>query len=512
MKESIIQKFLATLMVLVCFSFLPGNHPNKFRKPELSPEKQQLNILLFTADDLDRNSLGCFGSTVPDISPNIDRFAAQSLRFERSFVNAAICVPCRGMIATGLYGYNSGITGFNQLEPGSAIPTIMEILRAKNYEVGCIGKLRHSTPKKDFHWDYGFEQTDPGFGRNPSFYYQKTKTFFDQCRQKNKPFYLMVNSHDPHRPFFNPNSPRANGEEAPSRIYAASEISVPGFVPDLPKVREELSYYYNSTRRLDDTFGKVMQALEESGLAQNTLVVFISDNGIALPFAKANVYYASNRSPFIIRWPGVTKAGSVNSSDMVSIIDFLPTVLEALEIEAPKKIDGRSFLPLLKGEKQSGRDVAYMEINYKSFGGPVPMRSVETRQWNYIYNAWADGERNYAAAGEGMTMQAMEEAAVSDNVIAARLKLYRLRVPEELYDISNDPDCLNNLVNEPGLQNQLNMLRNEMGKFMIKTNDPLLKVYRNRKTPAVALKEFYDIYPEAVERDKNKAGYSRTRN
>src|SRR5215207_1755591 len=100
-----------------------------------------------------------------------------------------------------------------------------------------------------------------------------------------------------------------------------------------------------------------MQALEESGLAGSTLVFFISDNGIALPFAKANAYYASNRSPFIIRWPGITKAGAVNHTDIVSIIDFLPTVLEAVGIPAPRKIDGRSFLPLIKGKQQSGRDM-----------------------------------------------------------------------------------------------------------------------------------------------------------
>ena len=247
MKKSSLQKLLVLVSVLVCFSFLPMNHRHDIWNLE-NHKKQPLNVLLFTADDLDRNSLGCFGSAVPEISPNIDRFAAQSLRFERSFVNAAICVPCRGIIATGLYGYNSGVTGFNQMKPGSDIPLIMEILRSHNYEVGCIGKLGHSTPKKDFRWDYEIEQNDLGFGRSPALYYQRTKKFFEQCHQKSKPFYLMVNSHDPHRPFFNPNESMTKGEEAPSRVYSTSEIRVPGFVPDLPKVREDLSYYYNSTR------------------------------------------------------------------------------------------------------------------------------------------------------------------------------------------------------------------------------------------------------------------------
>jgi N-sulfoglucosamine sulfohydrolase len=255
-----------------------------------------------------------------------------------------------------------------------------------------------------------------------------------------------------------------------------------------------------------------MQALEESGYADNTLVMFISDNGIAVPFAKANVYYASNRSPFIIQWPGVTKPGSVNRTDIISIVDFLPTVLETLNVPLPEKIDGRSFLPLLKGKPQSGRDKAYMEIDYKAGGGATPMRSVITKQWSYIYNAWADGERMYGNNNEGLTMKAMDEAAKIDSLIAARVKVYRLRMPEELYDIQNDPACLHNLINDPQLKQQLNVLRKDLESWMIKTNDPLWNVYRNRHQPEVALKEFYKIYPETVELDKKKSDYSKSRN
>ena len=475
-------------------------------------EKKPLNILLFTADDLDRNSLGCFGSTMPDISPNIDRFATQSIRFEKAFVNAAICVPCRGIIATGLYGNNSGVNGFKKMKEGSDIPLIMEILRSHNYSVGILGKLSHSTPKTNFHWDYQFDQQDLGWGRSPSLYYQRTKDFLAECSKENKPFYFMVNSHDPHRPFFNPKDSLVRGMEAPSRIYSPAEITVPGFLPDLPKVREELSYYYNSTRRLDDTFGKVMQALEESGCADNTLVIFISDNGIAVPFAKANVYYASNRSPYIIRWPGVTKPGTVNRTDIISIIDFLPTVLEALNISLPPKVDGRSFLSLIKGEKQKDREKAYMEIDYKAGGGATPMRSALTKKWTYIFNAWSDGERIYGNNNEGLTMRAMEEAAKTDSFIAKRVRSYRIRVPEELYDIEKDPDCIHNLVNESGFKKELNLLRKDLESWMIKTNDPLLKVFQTRQHPEIALKEFYKLYPEAIELDKNKADYSKSKN
>ncbi|MFN2439642.1 MAG: sulfatase-like hydrolase/transferase, partial [Chitinophagaceae bacterium] len=267
------KKVSFTVFMIAAMSFCaPAQHNQTKRTGEQKP----LNILLFTADDLDRNSLGCFGSTVPDISPNIDRFATQSIRFEKAFVNAAICVPSRAMIATGLYGNNSGVNGFNKMKEGTTIPLIMEILRSHNYATGILGKLSHSTPKADFKWDYQFDQQDLGFGRSPSLYYNGTKAFLDDCRKKDKPFYFMINSNDPHRPFFNPNesseilAQRMNqpkeriemllkDQEAPSRIYSPDEINVPGFLPDLPKVREELSYYFNSVKRLDDAFGKVMQ-------------------------------------------------------------------------------------------------------------------------------------------------------------------------------------------------------------------------------------------------------------
>lgn len=337
----------------------------------------------------------------------------------------------------------------------------------------------------------------------------------------------MINSLDPHRPFYNPketpeilaqktNQPLErtqqlmNGMEPPSRLYSPEEITVPGFIPDVPGVREELSYYFNSTKRMDDTFGKVMKAVEESGFADNTIVIFIGDNGMALPFAKANVYYASNLTPLIIRWPGTIKKETVNRTDIVSIIDFMPTILEALNFPAPKDIDGKSFLPLLKGESQTGRDRAYMEIDYKNSGGPTPMRAIHTKQYSYIYNGWADGERVYQNNNEGQTMKALEEAAKTNPAVAERVKVFRFRTTEELYDIEKDPDSKINLIHDPLYKKQLALLRKDLENWMIKTNDPLLKVYQNRSNPGIALKEFYNAYPEAQSLDKDKNTYSKS--
>lgn len=491
---------IACFLLMVLTSYTHG----------MAQQPKQLNILLFTADDLDRNSLGCYGAKVPDISPHIDRFASQSLNFEKGFVNSAICAPSRGILASGLYPHNSGVNGFKKMSAENSHQLLMEVLRDHGYSLGILGKVGHSTPKEGFEWDYAYDQADLGDGRSPSLYYERTKRFLKDRKGDGKPFYFMVNSHDPHRPYHEPSKPLTKGAEAPSRIYSPEEIEVPGFVPDLPGVREELSYYFNSTKRLDDTFGKVMQALQESGFGENTIVVFISDNGIAIPFAKANTYEASNRTPLLVRFPGVTNAGDINREHLVSTIDLYPTLLDALHIDVKQQLDGKSFLPLLAGRNHNSEWI-FSEIDYKAGGGPTPMRSAYDGRYLYIYNAWSDGERRYANNNEGLTMKAMDAAAVSDKGVADRVKHYRYREPEELYDLQSDPDALHNLIRDAGSKDKLAELQSGMASWMDRTTDPLLSVFKVRDNKQEALKLFYQIYPEAIEQDKDKETYSQGR-
>ncbi len=481
-----------------------------------SCQHPELNVLLFTADDLDGYSLGCYGSKVQDISPNIDQFAAEGIRFEHAYVNAAICVPSRAILATGLYGHNSGVMGFEKMKEGNKTPLIMEILRDHNYRVGVLGKVSHSTPKLDFKWDFEANQAELGDGRSPTIYYKKCKAFFRECKDNGQSFYLMVNSHDPHRPFFNPDKPITGGAEAPSRIYSPGEIEVPGFVSDLPGVRLEISYYFNSVKRLDDTFGKVMQALEESGFRDNTLVIFISDNGIAIPFAKCNVYHASNRSPWLVRWPGVSKPGQVNEKNMIAETDFMPTILDALGIEPPENMDGKSHLALYTGEEYDTDEIIFTQIDSKARGKimpmrgiSVPMRGVQNKQYLYIYNPWVDGARIYANNNEGLTMIAMEEAAETDPGIADRVKMYRYRIPEEFYVLTEDQDCLHNRIDDPAFARQVFEMRGEMEKKMEETGDPLLAVFRNRRYSEIVRRELYSIYPELKKIDASDDEYQK---
>ncbi len=459
---------------------------------EAQTEPTRLNILLFTADDLHAESLGVFGGRPKGVTPRLDRFAGESMRFERAHVNAAICAPSRAVIATGLYSHRSGAMGF--MKAREDVPDVVTTFQKAGYVAGILGKVAHSTPKNSMRWDYEFDRGDLGNGRNPEIYYERSRKFFALAKERGKPFYFMVNSHDPHRPYCDP-AKLLRGAAMPSRTYSPDEVTVPGFLPDLPGVRAELSQYLNSTRRLDDTFGRVLDALEESGAAARTLVVFLSDNGIAVPFAKCNAWFHSTRTPLLVRWPGVARAGTVNRDAFVSGVDFFPTFLEATGIAGPSGLDGRSMVPLLRGEAQSGRDVVFTQIDKKAGGDRVPMRCVQSARFGYIYNPFSDGRHRYRNNNEGKSMKAMQRAADAGNAaIAARIQLFRYRVPEELYDLRADPDSLVNLVDRPEHAKTLDALRAKLDAWMERTGDPMLKAFRHRTDRAVVDRVLLETY------------------
>jgi len=473
---------------------------------QAAEEADRLNILLFTADDLHAESLGAFRGSIKDLTPNLDRFAKQGMLFDRAHVNVAICVPSRAVIATGLYSHRSGAMGFMKANPGT--PEIVTTFQSAGYLAGILGKVDHSTPTTAMKWDYSFDQRDLGNGRNPEIYHQRCRTFFEQCKSEKKPFYFMVNSHDPHRPYCNPEK-LTTGAAMPSRVYDPSEVVVPGFLPDLPGVRAELAHYLNSTRRLDDTFGRVMDALDDAGFADNTLVVFLSDNGIAVPFAKCNAWFHSTRTPLLARWPGVVEQGASNRTDFVSGIDLFPTFLEATGIRGPSDLDGRSIVPLLKRVKQDGREYVFTQIDGKAGGDNVPMRCVQNAKYGYIYNPFSDGKHVYRNNNEGLTMAAMNQAAKTDATIAARVQLFRYRVPEEFYDLEKDPDCLHNLINSSEHREAITALQAKLQGWMNATNDPMLAAFTNRDDRTLVDQALFKAYgpqkkPESAKKGERK--------
>ncbi len=448
------------------------------------------NLLLITVDDMSADSVGVFGSSVPDITPNIDQLAREGLRFELAHVQVANCMPSRNVMWSGRYPQNNKVEGFYQVrDPG--YPTLADLAKKAGYFTAIRHKLNDSTPYYPYAWDMVLDDVPGGVKPNikdAKSYGLSTVQGIHSAKSVGKPFYLLINVADPHVPFFGLNKAGRDVEDVfrPSRVYGAQEISVPKFLTDDPVVRQELAHYYSSVRRADDAVGQILQALKESGEADNTLVMFISDHGMPFPFAKTQLYHQSTRTPLIFRWPGVTKKDSVDSEHMVSAVDILPTLAEVMGADIPQGVDGRTLLPLLKGESQGDRDFVFKAHNENSSGQRNPMRAVESRHFLYIFNPWSDGRRAmFSATNETRTHKRMTELAKDNLQIASRLNLLKYRVLEEFYDIQKDPDCLVNLIADPAHRHEVETHRDVLEEWLADMQDPMLAAFNGRQDPKV---------------------------
>lgn len=454
-----------------------------------------LNILFFTSDDMNYDSTAVYGGPIKDLTPHVDQLAAEGMRFEFAYSTVAVCQPVRQTMFTGLYPHRSGSMGFFPVKP--EVRTLNQELRAAGYLISRFGKGRHLQPEDKFCADLG----DDTISRRPQQLAEATRKFLRQAREQGRPFFHNVNCYDPHRPFIGMKGPDDLAEgEPPSRWIKPEEVTeVPGFLEDLPDIRRELAGYYTNVRRLDDAVGAVLAVLKEEGFADNTLVLFFGgDHGMSFPFGKSNSYENSSRVALIVRWPGVTKAGQVDRDHLVSTIDFTPTLLEAAGLPAIPKIDGRSFLPVLKGEKMPGWDRVFTSYNAAFGNNWLPMRCLRTKDRAYIWNAWSNGTKKYSTENmAGLTWKAMLAAAETNAAIKARTDFYLHRVPEEFYDLSNDRNERINLITDPTRQAEIKALRQELLNLMQRTGDPFADAFANRTNkdlvPAV-LKQLSEEY------------------
>lgn len=436
------------------------------------------NVLFFTADDMNHDSPAVCGGPIADLTPHVDRLAAQGLRFERTYSTVAVCQPVRQTMLCGLYPHRSGSLGFFPVRPG--VRTLNQQLRAAGYLISRFGKGKHMQPAEQFCCDVG----DDTISRQPSKLAEATRAFIRMAKMQAKPFFHNVNCYDPHRPFIGMRGPDdLGGGEPPSRRVGLDEITaVPGFLEDLPNVRCELAGYYTNVRRLDDALGAVLAVLDEEGVADSTIVVFYGgDHGMSFPFGKSNSYEASSRGTLIVRWPGVTKPGMVDRDHMVTTLDFTPTLLDALGLPAIPDVDGRSFLPALHGRAMAGWDRVFTQYNAAYGDNWLPMRCIRTRDHAYIWNAWSDGRKRYHTENmAGLTWKAMLAAAAHDPAIKVRTDFYAFRAPEEFYDLSADRFERMNLIKSPAHQAQIESLRAELLAMMQRTEDPFAEAFANR--------------------------------
>jgi N-sulfoglucosamine sulfohydrolase len=410
-----------------------------------SPEPRLPNFLFLISDDQSVPDLSCYGNKALD-TPHIDRLAQEGMLFNSGFVTAPSCSPSRSSILTGRSAHATGTARLHAPMPANQ-GTILELLKSRGYFTGAFRKV-HQGEKFWKRWDF------PGRRKNFS-------TFFD-ARPKDRPFYLHVGFHDPHRPYFpHEFSPPVNPQQ----------VIVPGFLPDTRMVRGDLAHYYDEIERLDRNVGKILDLLERNELTENTLVIFTSDNGLPFPGAKGTLYDPGMHVPLLARWPGVIEPGRT-SDHLISLIDLPPTWLDAAGITVPEIMEGRSFLPLLQGKEYQPRQAVFAERNYHTHLDLI--RAVRTPRYkliqNYLpqipYRPLSDLARSPSWRS---ILELREDRKLSP---AMERKFFASPRPKvELYDLDKDPDETNNLAGEPGQAETVKDLQRRLSHWMAATSD-----------------------------------------
>jgi N-sulfoglucosamine sulfohydrolase len=429
------------------------------------------NLLLVTADDMNADSSGWMGNKL-GATPNLDAFAKTALQFVNNHVTAPICQPGREALLTGRVPHRSGALGFNPIR--TDVPTMVESLRGAGYYTAAIAKTAHMAPADKFPWHATGAQP---LGKDPEKFRARFRELLAEAKKENKPFFINANICDPHRPFVGAEPKGKKLNDAPTdgvRIYKPSEVTVPSFLEDLPRVRDEVAQYYSSVNRFDRTFGFVMAELAAAGREADTIVVFLSDHGMSFPFSKATVYRNGTWSPVLIRVPGLGEPRE--HPEFVSSVDFMPSLLELLRVKAPAGMDGRSWVPLLKGEKQADRDWVVTHVNTVSSGKSFAQRCVRTKDRSFMFHAWVGGpDRFRVEAMSGLSFAAMNASA--DPKVQKRVKQLVEGEALMLYDTQADPDERTNRIRDPKYAADVTALNEKLLAHMKKTDDPQLKAF-----------------------------------
>lgn len=411
--------------------------------------KNRPNILIVIADDQTWTDCGCYGNK--DVkTPNIDKLAAEGMRFTHAFTATAMCSPTRQQLYTGIFPVRSGAYP-NHSKVKTGTKSIVHYLKALGYRVGLAGKW-HIGPKDSF----PFERISKG-----NLNFSAIEKFI--TRDKNEPFCLIVASHNPHGPWDK------------SNLYDPAKLTLPPYLADTPETRSALADYYTEVTALDTEVGKCTELLSKNKLFDNTLFIYTSEQGSGFPHCKWTCYDTGLRVAFIARWPGRIKAGSIANA-MIQYVDVVPTLIEAADAQPIKPLDGRSFLPVLLGKTDKHNDVVYgVHTTRGIISGTktgYPIRSIRTKKYKYIINLNHKAAfENVVTAREGRYWKSWLEKAKTDPKAANLVKAYQHRPAEEFYDILEDPYELNNLASNPANRSLMDSLRKRLEAWMAQQVD-----------------------------------------
>ncbi len=407
------------------------------------------NFIFFITDDVSHNDLGCYGNTAIK-TPHLDRIAKEGLVFDNAYLTISSCSPSRCSIITGRYPHNTGAPELHTRLPDDQF-SFPIALKEAGYYTALSGK--HHMGKAV---NRGFDKVSNGKG--PS----KAGDWVDmlQERPKDKPFFFWFASSDAHRGW-------AINDKAPT--YKPKDVIVPPFLVDGEQTRKDLVGYYHEVSRTDHYAGELIKELKRQGVADNTYLIYCTDNGRPFPRCKTRLYDSGIKTPLIVWCPGKVKPG--RTSSLVSAIDFSATILDLAGLKRQPTIQGVSFAKILTHHEAVTRDFCFAEHNWHVY--QAHQRMVRTGKWLYIKNNYPD--RQVLCKESDPTFPAgkeLWEAHKAGKLKPAQNDIFlKPRPKEELYDVTKDPYQLHNLALSDGHDDALKKMRTVLQQWTDQTGD-----------------------------------------
>ena len=433
-------KVLLFFILLLRQYFLDASSPDLPDKP---------NILIFIADDAGLD-FGCYGNMFIK-TPNIDRLAKEGMLCKNAFLTSSQCSPSRTSILSGQFAHTIGTEDLHYPlnEHTRLVPYY---LKQKGYYTGILMK-QHLGENGINQFDYIQEGTDDNA---PEIF----KSFLDNIN--GQPFFAWVAFHDPHRPY--------GGPHGAEKVHQPANVIVSPYFVDTQDTRNEIALYYDEIHRLDNNIGKILKELEKRKLRKNTLLIFLSDNGMPFPRCKATAYDYGIKTPLIIHWEGnVSK--STFYEGMISVIDLAPTILDVAGINKPAEMYGESIKEIFNDQYVEGRKYIFTERNWHDTDDHV--RSIRSNGYKLIVNSYPEllfpitGDYT----GSNVWFDLLDAKAKNElNHFQNQIFEYP-RYQVELYDLNKDPYEVDNLIGKKEYQKIAIELNKLLLEWQEETND-----------------------------------------
>lgn len=402
------------------------------------------NIIYLHSHDSGRY-LQPFGHAVP--TPNLQRLANEGVLFRRAFSAAPTCSPSRAALLTGQCPHRNGMLGLAHrgFSLNDYKKHILQTLRPAGYHSVLAG-LQHiaADPKT-----IGFDEVISPKSTAAAVVAPVAVEFLG--RKHSEPFFLDVGFFETHREY-----PKPTAGDDPRYTLP------PAPIPDTPETRLDTAAFHASARNLDRAVGEILDELDRNGLTGNTLVISTTDHGVAFPLMKCNLEDSGWGISLIMRGPGGFTGGKVIDA-LISHLDIYPTICDLAGVAHPDWLEGKSMLPLIRGEKKEINEEVFAEVTYHA--AYEPKRAVRTGRWKYIRRYGDKHTPVLPNCDDGLSKSLWLEYGWKNMVL-----------PEEsLYDLIFDPNEHNNLAGDAASRMVLTEMRGRLDRWMQRTNDPLLK-------------------------------------